>query len=414
MRVLKVGIDQEYKNLASLPKMHLPGDEVQIYSGLVETKRWNATAPTGNDPVIIRGMNGKPIMDGILSDARGLFEFESGSWIVEDLEFKNMHQGNLNSAGVRNVAANVICRRLKIWNNDMGVTGSKGSGGTITEDCDIGFNGRGEQAHNFYLNGQLAVVRRSHVHHTLGGQNVKIRSRLAQVTGNYIHEGHDGEVEIVDGENTGGPENDATMEGNLVISQAVRVGGNDLRYIHFGKSKDVTPTDRAGVFYLRNNTLIAKSPKHVFVTLAGPNCSMQSSENLYAGSKELLRLRFGATTVSSKSDLAQMEIPYSARMVPPLPECGQPKGLNAAPIPKAIQLSWDAVKDAAYYKIYAIRQDSAGKPGPLRLTGGSTENVWQDVAGARYPGRTIVYTVSAVNGDDVEGPMSERLTIVAP
>src|SRR5688500_17713626 len=121
-RVLRVGADQQYKTFASLPKP-LPGDVVEIASGIYqESKRWMIKSSSAQ-PVVIRGVGPtKPIVDGTGFKGRGVFQFEGGNWIVENVEFRYAHNGNHNASAARNVTAeSLVLRNVKIRNCDMGV-----------------------------------------------------------------------------------------------------------------------------------------------------------------------------------------------------------------------------------------------------------------------------------------------------
>jgi hypothetical protein len=413
-RVLRVGANQQYKTLASLPKMLQPGDVVEIARGVYpEIKRWVLKNSTSDKPIVIRGVGpGKPIIEGTgFKTARGLFQFEGGSWIVENVEFRYAHNGGNNASGVRNVSASVILKNVKISNCDMGVMSSNGSGDTIIEDSDIGFNGRSALGHNLYLSGARAIVRRNRIHNSLGGQNVKVRSRLAEVSSNYIHDGMDGEVEFVDSPATAKPGSDAVMEGNLVVSRAARpASANCCRFINFGHGGK-TEDDRVGTLYLRDNILIARNAQHIFVTLASVNAALVTENNSYLGSKNLLRNRFDSPGITARNDFHSVNAPASAPIrsgAPPPPD-----GLAVVDGANSIELTWKAVPGAAYYKIYSQRMDSKGKVGPVRLWGATPETGYKD--GARlYPGRPQAYTITAVNVDEVESPMSPQVSIVRP
>jgi hypothetical protein len=413
-RILRVGADQQYKTLALLPKP-LAGDIVEIGCGVYPgVKLWKAANPPSG-PIQIRGACPvKPAIEGGGSQARGIFEFDGGNWVVEDLEFRYISNGNLNSAGVRNISANVTLRRVKISNCDMGVMGSDPSGDTIIEDSGIGFNGRGALGHNLYLHGQRAIVRRSHIHHSIQGQNVKIRNRLAELTGNYIHDGNDGEVEFVDSPLTLAPGADAVMDGNQIVGKAVRTGGaNLLRFINFGHT-NIAGTDRAGTLILRNNTFIARNGANVFVTLASKSAALISENNSYIGSKSLLRDRYGSMGISSRNDrheAAGSLVPARFAVAPAV--LPAPTDIAAVNEPKAVVVTWAAVPGASHYVIYSERTTSAGKLTGFRLWGASTDTSFRDLT-ALYPGKPQSYQIVAVNAEDAESPRSAPVQIVRP
>jgi hypothetical protein len=416
-RFLKVGANEQYKTLASLPAL-AGGDLIEIYPGFYPGTKTFRASNTCDKPITVRGI-GNPVIDGDGSSARGLLEFEGGCFVLEDLTAQNIFNGNLNSCGIRSTTAkSLTVRRVKIRNTDMGIFSSDPSGEIIVEHCDIGYNGRGPLGHNLYLHGQHAVLRQNHIHHSLGGQNVKIRNRTAELIGNYIHDGNDGEVEFVESPFTIDPGADAVMDGNLVVGKVNRgEGANRQRFINFGHS-GIVGTDRAGTLYLRNNTLIARNVLNIFVTLASPNAALVSDNNAYFGSKELLRDRYGSKGVISKSDFWQaVGLPVAARFSPAPPILPAPVNLKAengmAGKSKIVNLSWDAVPNASYYVIYSRRMNSAGVVGPLRLWGSADSNSFRDL-GPMYAGKSNSYVVMAVNAEDVESPSSASVSIVIP
>jgi hypothetical protein len=424
-RVLRVGTGQEYKTLAGLPLLR-GGDVVEISPGTYPGIKLFKATNGADKPITIRGVGGRPSIDGNGSSARGLLEFQGaaaaglGYFILEDLDVSYIWNGSLNSACIRNVsAASLMIRRVKVRGCDMGIFTSEPSGDTIVEDSDVGFNGRGALGHNVYAHGQKFVIRRSRIHNSLGGQNIKCRSRICEITDNYVWNGNDGEVEFVDGLYTTTAGSDAVMTGNLVVSKAVRSGGsNCCRFSNFGKSGETSP-DRVGTFVLRNNTFISRNARHIFVTIASSNAKLLSVGNSFQSPVTvtkalLLRDRYGAKSITSANDfILPVGSPVLARFMPALPVPAVPTAVKAEIVSKWISVSWNPVQGAAHYKVYSQRQNSEGKLTAYLLRGASETAEFRDLL-SLTSGKINNYVVVAVNSEDAESPKSQPITFVIP
>jgi hypothetical protein len=414
--VLEVGPGKQYPTLKSLPAVLAAGDIVEIDSGVYRETKLFVGNGTAENPIIIRGKGPtRPIFDarGILMTGtklapRTVFEFTAGHWVLEFVECRHAHNGDQNAGCSRAVSSSqsVTIRNIKAWNNDMGVQSSQGSGTTIVEDSDIGWNGPGGKAHNLYLHGEKAIVRRNHIHNSLVGQNVKIRARIAEVSDNYIHDSMDGEVAFVEDPVTLQPGSDATMTGNRIVTRAERPNGNRARVIYFGHEHK-PDTDRFGTLYMRSNTIVARNPNNIIVQLVSPNSALDAEYNTYSGTTKFL--------VEEHGSRGKIIIPNYLESAPdPItPEVlfGAPANVTASVVDKSVRLTWDAQPGASHYRIYrSVTQD--GKTGANLPWGASEEPEYHDVFG--FAAKTYNFEVSCVDASGNESARSPVVTIVRP
>jgi len=132
------------------------------------------------------------------------------------------------------------------------------------------------------------VVRRCYIHDCLYGQNYKTRAHYNELLYNWISDSSEGEVGPVDSDETGKPNSNVLMVGNVVVSAQTR-RGNPSKFVLFGsemgKSHD-------GTLYLFHNTFVAGSNRNNFVTLADAKASVVMSGNIFVGSNNI----FNATS----------------------------------------------------------------------------------------------------------------------
>jgi len=300
---VRVGPGEAAKTLKSVIESLKPGDVVEIAPGTYREVMKIKVSGTAAAPIVIRGAPGKPrpVFDatgievsGKGSVPRAILQIEGAYIVLEHLELTGARNGG-SADGVRLLAStNATIRDCKIHHCDVGVFGDDKETATI-ENCDVGFNStdawRG-YAHNFYMHGNRVVVRNCRIHDSPFGQNFKTRAHYNELWHNLIVDSDEGEVGPVDEharvkDGTGLANSNVLMVGNVIVSKPKR-GGNESKFVLFGSElKD--SAGHNGTLYMFNNTLVAGSPEIIFIQLADPGASLVARNNIFVGSRQILK-----------------------------------------------------------------------------------------------------------------------------
>ncbi len=224
----RVGPGRAVKAISAVAASLKPGDVVELDPGTYrETLRLTADG-TADAPITLRGVGPeRPVIDADGLDASGrgpvpraAVQIEGAYVTLEHLEIKNARNGE-NAAGVRLLhSTNAVIRDCHIHHCDMGVFGDDRETATI-ERCEVAFNSTKEKsgyAHNFYMAGNRVVVRGCHIHDCPFGQNYKSRAHYNELWYNWVADSAEGEVGIVDSDETARANSSAVLVGNMIIS----------------------------------------------------------------------------------------------------------------------------------------------------------------------------------------------------
>jgi hypothetical protein len=293
--IYRVGPTREVKSLKPVIAQLKPGDVVEIDPGTYQEVLKLRANGTKEAPIVVRGVGqARPVFDaaglnvsGRGSIPRGIFEIEGAYNIIERLEFKNARNGN-NGAGIRLLGStNAVIRDCKMTYCDMGIFGGDRETATI-EACEVAFNGTPDYngySHNFYMHGNRVVVRACHIHDSLYGQNYKSRAHYNELWYNWIADSNEGEVGPVDGKGeTDRPNSNALLVGNVIVSKPNRTG-NISKFILVGSESGGS---HDGTLYMFHNTLVAGSPRVVFVQLHDPKARAVIHNNIFFGSSRVV------------------------------------------------------------------------------------------------------------------------------
>ena len=294
----RVGAEQTYKKIADVVDLVKPGDTVLIDSGTYrESIKWKG-GDVGGAPITVQGDgSSRPLIDGTGVDVSGqggapraLFQVEGDNYVFENLEFRNARNGN-NGAGLRVVGARkTTIRHTKVTYCDMGMM-SGGNDELLVEYCEFAFNGSPDYngySHNFYLGGKRSVIRYCYIHDSTHGQNFKTRGHYTELLYNYIADAHDGfeggettkEIGFPESKASTSPNGNAVLIGNLIVKK-----GEWHQFLDFGPEMG---GERDGTLYMINNTLIAASPKTIFLRLSTPQVNAVLHNNIFYGSSQFL------------------------------------------------------------------------------------------------------------------------------
>ena len=290
----RVGPGRAVKSLSAVAAKLRAGDVVEIDPGTYREVVRLAADGTAGEPITLRGAGGaRTVFDaegidtsGVGAIPRGVLQVEGAYYVIEHLELKNARNG-MNAAGVRLLhSTDAVLRDCHIHHCDMGVFGDDRATAKI-EACDVAFNGTekfGGGSHNFYMQGNRVVVRGCHIHDALFGQNYKSRAHYNELWYNWIADSAEGEVGIVDSEETDRPNSNALLVGNMILSSRERTG-NAAKFVLFGSESGHA---HDGTLYLFRNTFIAGSGRINFITLDDAKAAAVVMNNIFVGSDRIL------------------------------------------------------------------------------------------------------------------------------
>jgi hypothetical protein len=261
-----------------------PGDVIEVDAGVYTDACQLTASGTAQAPIVMRGVAGaRPVFDatgidlsGSGSVPRAIFQFTNASfWQVSHLELTKAANASNNGSGFRLTAGahDVAFSDMSIHDNQDG--GQSDGPSVITiENSDIYGNGAGDgQSHNLYLQGDVVRLIGNHIHDSRGGQNIKLRTRYVEIIGNYVENGGNYEVDLIQGDLTAMPNANAVLIGNVFV----RASSSDNNYqtIVFGTDNpgDVTPS-RNGALYAIGNTFVLRNASnqlfHVITSATAP------------------------------------------------------------------------------------------------------------------------------------------------
>ncbi len=273
---LTVGANQRFATIEQANKAAQPGDTIEVYppeSGVYRQPAVYVTKP-GLQFIARPAPGGRIVLDGTGGNysgrgsvPRGIFQVNPGAdgVLIEGFELCNAHNGTHNAAGVRIVqACRVTVRRCDMHSNDLALM-SVGAPGNLNaasdqliEYCTIHENGdpsgRG-MSHNMYLGGTSVTLQYCDVSGALTGHNVKSRAHFNLFQYNYVHDSNNREFDVVDNWETGRPESNTVLLGNLIVKRDPLEGNKGV--VHFGRDGK---GEHNGTLYMFNNTIV--TPHH--------------------------------------------------------------------------------------------------------------------------------------------------------
>jgi hypothetical protein len=140
-------------------------------------------------------------------------------------------------------------------------------------------------SHNLYLGGGATRIQYSYIHDSTNGQNVKSRGHYTELFYNLIAYSQDGEIGLVDDPSeTGLPDSNAVLIGNVVVSKPRMSGYNCCRFVWFGQDSGGPHT---GTLYAFNNTFVAAETRINFLDANTTGSAIVASNNIFFGSQSL-------------------------------------------------------------------------------------------------------------------------------
>ena len=255
-----------------------PGDIVDVDPGTYTDACQLTASGTVAAPIVLRGVPGPmPIFDatgldlsGAGSVPRAIFQFTGGShWVVQHLELENASNSSLNGAAFRLTAGalDVLIQDVSVHDCQDGFM-SDGAATLTVRDSEVFHNGAGDgYSHNFYVQGQSIVLIGNHIHDSVGGQNVKVRSHDALIAYNLIENAGNYEIDLIQNPpQTDAANANAILIGNVIVRPSM--ADNNSQVIVWG-SDNPSVTGRNGSLFAVNNTFIlANSSNRLFHAIA--------------------------------------------------------------------------------------------------------------------------------------------------
>lgn len=350
----QIGPQREIKTLGAVVPNLKAGDVVEIDSGTYRETVTISAQGTREKPILIRGSGAaRPIFDaenlnlsGVGAIPRGIIQIEGAFIVLEHLEFKNA-RNEQNAAGVRLLDSRwATIRDCVISRCDMGVFGGDRETALI-ENCEVFENGTEAHnggSHNFYMHGNRVVVRGCYIHDSLWGQNYKSRAHYNELWWNLIKDSNEGEVGFVDANgHTDAPNSNVLMVGNTLISKAERTG-NAAKFVLFGSELPAPDGVHNGTLFLFHNTFIAGNERVQFITLDDPQARLVAQQNMFVGSRNILRLARPAVEIRAQNNV----LPSNA-IVPEgwNAEIAAPQYVDGDGVTHDLQLTHSTVTDEA-------------------------------------------------------------------
>ena len=281
-----VGASRAYKSpcLLVADVVLQPGDIVEIDPGTYSDACQLTASGTAAMPIVLRGVPGpRPVFDAAALDLSGagsvpraIFQFTGGShWRVQHLELKNAKNGSKNGAAFRLTAGalDVIIDDVSVHDCQDGFM-SDGAATLTVRASDVFHNGAGDGfSHNFYVQGQSIVLIGNHIHDSVGGQNVKVRSHDAFIAYNLIENAGNYEIDLIQNPpQTDAPNANAILIGNVIIRPPS--ADNNSQVILWG-TDNAADAARNGSLYALSNTFILAHPSNRLFHAISPAAGSQ-------------------------------------------------------------------------------------------------------------------------------------------
>ncbi|GAA0549799.1 hypothetical protein FHS83_001165 [Rhizomicrobium palustre] len=224
------------------------GDTVEIYPGTY------GGAWFWSSNITIKGMGPGVVIQGTLTQGKGLFVLSGPNVTVDNITFKNANNYDGNGAGINFTGTNLTVTNSTFLNNQDGILTTPNGGSTITVKNST-FDGNGSNAgahgaaHGIYAGtAALLDVENSTFTNTLEGHSIKSRAKNTIIKNNTITDGPNGTSSyLIDIPNGGA----ATITGNYL--EKGPKSSNSSYAITMGEEGVKNP---AGTILIADNTFV--------------------------------------------------------------------------------------------------------------------------------------------------------------
>ncbi|HSP18236.1 MAG TPA: MYXO-CTERM sorting domain-containing protein, partial [Myxococcaceae bacterium] len=135
---------------------------------------------------------------------------------------------------------------------------------TLTvRNSDVFRNGVAGYSHNFYVQGDSIVLIGNHIHDSVHGQNVKIRSHHALLAYNLIENAGNYEIDLIQtSPQTDAPNANVTLLGNVIIRPSS--SDNNSQVILWGTDNGADPGRNGSLYAINNTFILANASNRLF------------------------------------------------------------------------------------------------------------------------------------------------------
>jgi MYXO-CTERM domain-containing protein len=267
-----------------------PGDVIQVDPGTYREACRIEVSGTEAMPITIRGVGGRPVMDGmgleLDGDAgrpRALFQFSSpdgrigaNHWVVENMEFTRARNSIDNASAIRVTerSINVTLRNLIVHDSQNGITSDTGASLNI-ENSEIYANGTGTSAtragHNIFLAGLTSRIVGNIVRDSNGGQNVRVHMNHSFIAYNHILRGGSYDIDIEHNYKNESPVSRIILLSNVIQRSPTATNPSESIVFGIDSSAPGTPDTRV---YMYSNTVLLASSTNRLLNGIGPSRGM--------------------------------------------------------------------------------------------------------------------------------------------
>ena len=281
MSIITIGKGQMYSNPYYAAPHVQSGDTVQIYPGTY------GGAWFWSSNITIVGMGPGVIIQGSLTQGKGLFVLSGTNVTVQNITFKGANNYDGNGAGINFTGTNLTVLNSTFLNNQDGILTAPNGQSTITVKNST-FDGNGSNAgahgaaHAIYAGtAALLDVENSTFTNTQQGHSIKSRAKNTVIKNNSITDGLTGTSSyLIDIPNGGA----ATITGNYLEK-----GPNSANPSYAITMGEEGVTNPAGPIVIANNTFVNDDKSGVvFAHNQTGNADFTVSNNLVSGLKTTL------------------------------------------------------------------------------------------------------------------------------
>jgi len=250
-----------------------PGDVIEVDPGTYTDACQLKASGTEALPIVLRGLPGpRPVFDATALDLSGsgpvpraIFQFTGGShWLVQHLELQHAHNASDNGAAFRVTAGSldIVIEDVSVHDCQDGFM-SDGVATLTVRNSDVFRNGVAGFSHNFYVQGDSIVLVGNHIHDSVHGQNVKVRSHHALLAYNLIENAGNYEIDLIQNSpQTDAPNANVTLLGNVIIRPAT--SDNNSQVILWGTDNAADPGRNGSLYAVGNTFILANASNRLF------------------------------------------------------------------------------------------------------------------------------------------------------
>jgi hypothetical protein len=254
-RILQVGPQHPLHKPSDAARVARDNDIIEVEAGryVGDIAEWKQSG------LLLRGVNGRPTLDGQGRSAEGIWMFRGNDIVVENIEFTGAKAATRNGSGIRFTGRNLQVRDSLFHHNEDGIlTWNDPESDVLIERSVFAHNGFGDgQSHNIYI-GRVRrfTLRFSHSHDSKAGHVVKSRARLNYIAYNRITDEDNSDSSYLIDLPEGG---EAWVIGNILEKGADSQNPNAISYA--AERKDIVQ----GGLWVINNSFYNRYANATFV-----------------------------------------------------------------------------------------------------------------------------------------------------